>query len=196
MVRQQLELFEATTNDIECNTQGRKKPVVLHQVGLRCCHCSYLPLRSRGRGAVYYPAKLQGIYQAAQNMATSHLCTTCPKIPPSTKADLNQLRQQGENASGGKQYWADGCRALGVIETENDGLRFSHRMTLLPTPPTPFGIPPLHPHAQHHPPPLLGISVSSPPDGGTTTTITSTTTTAHSSTAAPMTSAITEPNNK
>jgi hypothetical protein len=135
MVRQQLELFEATTNDIECNTQGRKRPVVLHQVGLRCYHCSYLPLRSRGRGAVYYPAKLQGIYQAAQNMALSHLITSCPKIPDKMKVELNELRQRRDNANGGKQYWADGCRALGVIETENDGLRFVNRALQSSAPP-------------------------------------------------------------
>jgi hypothetical protein len=153
MVRQQLELFEATANDIECNTQGRKKPVVLHQVGLRCFHCSYLPLRSRGRGAVYYPAKLQGIYQAAQNMALSHLITSCPKISPNMKNELNGLRERRDNANGGKQYWADGCRALGVIETENDGLRFSNR-PLLPAP---------------QPPP-----VSAPTNDDTTTTSTTT----------------------
>ena len=138
MVRQQLELFEATANDIECNTQGRKKPVVLHQVGLRCFHCSYLPLRSRGRGAVYYPAKLQGIYQAAQNMALSHLITSCPKISPNMKNELNGLRERRDNANGGKQYWADGCRALGVMETENDGLRLSNRPLPAAAPPPPL----------------------------------------------------------
>ena len=69
LVRRQLEVFEATQEDVESNTQGRKKPVVLGQVGLRCRHCAAYPLRTRGRGAVYYPAKLFGIYQAAQNMA-------------------------------------------------------------------------------------------------------------------------------
>ncbi|GKY97842.1 hypothetical protein MPSEU_000742200 [Mayamaea pseudoterrestris] len=70
LLRKQLELFQAGPEDIECNTQGRKKPVVLGQVGLRCRHCSGYPLRSRGRGAVYYPSKLLGVYQAAQNMAS------------------------------------------------------------------------------------------------------------------------------
>jgi hypothetical protein len=32
LVRQQLELFEATHEDIESNTQGRKKPVIIGQV--------------------------------------------------------------------------------------------------------------------------------------------------------------------
>ena len=128
LVRQQLELFEAGPEDVESNTQGRKKPVVLHQVGLRCRHCAGFPLRSRGRGAVYYPAKLQGIYQAAQNMAGSHLCTSCQQIPSSLKEELKRLRSRKDNASGGKQYWADGCRALGLYEVER-GLRLKRNDT-------------------------------------------------------------------
>ena len=62
-IRQHLELFEAGPEDVESNTQGRKRSVRLGQVGLRCRHCSGAPLRTRGRGAVYYPAKLAGIYQ-------------------------------------------------------------------------------------------------------------------------------------
>jgi hypothetical protein len=46
MVRQQLELFEAGAEDVESNTQGRKKQVVVGQVGLRCKHCAPFPLVS------------------------------------------------------------------------------------------------------------------------------------------------------
>jgi hypothetical protein len=122
MVRQQLEIFEAGPEDVECNTQGRKKQVCLGQVGIRCRHCAGFPLRVRGRGAVYYPAKLEGIYQAAQNMAGSHLCQACQQIPAPLKEQIRKLRERRDNASGGKQYWADGCRALGLYETE-EGLR-------------------------------------------------------------------------
>lgn len=125
LVRQQLELFEAAQEDVESNTQGRKKPVVLGQVGLRCRHCAPFALRARGRGAVYYPAKLYGIYQAAQNMAGSHLCQSCQHIPPLIKQELRKLRERRDNASGGKQYWADGCRALGLYE-DDKCLRMRH----------------------------------------------------------------------
>ena len=124
LVRKQLDVFEAQPEDVESNTQGRKRQVVLGQVGLRCRHCAGVPLRQRGRGAVYYPAKLQGIYQAAQNMASSHLCESCQSIDPGLKAKLKALRERRDTASGGKQYWADGARVLGLVETE-DGLRLS-----------------------------------------------------------------------
>lgn len=135
MVRQQLELFEAGPEDVECNTQGRKRTVTVGQVGLRCRHCATLPLRSRGRGAVYYPAKLHGVYQAAQNMAGSHLCKgACPQLPVTIRNEVNRLRNLHDNASGGKQYWADGCRALGLTEVEGGGLCFVRTATANPPP--------------------------------------------------------------
>jgi hypothetical protein len=124
LIRHQLELFEAGPEDVESNTQGRKKPVVPMQVGLRCRHCATFPLRARGRGAVYYPSKLFGIYQAAQNMAGSHLCNSCQQIPYNLKQAIKKLRERRDNASGGKQYWADGARVLGLYETDA-GLRMN-----------------------------------------------------------------------
>ena len=122
LVRKQLQVFEAAAEDVEFCAQGRKKQVVLGQVGLRCKHCAIIPLNARGRGAVYYPTKLQSVYQAAQNMSMSHLCEACEHIPSQTKSDLRQLREKRGNAIGGKQYWSASCRVLGIFETEH-GLR-------------------------------------------------------------------------
>lgn len=124
LVRQQLELFEAEQEDVDSNTQGRKKAVTLGQVGIRCRHCAGLTLRQRGKGSVYYPTKLTGIYQAAQNMASSHLTDACQCIDERLKMSLMSLRQRRDTASGGKQYWADGAKAVGLYETE-DGLRLN-----------------------------------------------------------------------
>lgn len=122
-VRQYLEVFAAKQTNVECNIQGRKKHVVLGQVGIRCRRCAHKPLRQRGRGAVYYPTKLSGAYQAAQNMASSHLYESCLCMPDDDKQRLRKLRDQRTSARGGKQYWADGVSALGVVEAA-DGLRF------------------------------------------------------------------------
>ncbi|KAL7576357.1 hypothetical protein ACA910_018170 [Epithemia clementina (nom. ined.)] len=122
LVRQQLEVFEATTADVESNTQGRKKQILPGQVGLRCMHCAHLPLKARGRGAVYYPMKLESVYQAGQNMA-GHLRDSCCQIPHQIRKELCKVRERRGHASSGKQYWADGCRSLGIYETAEDGLR-------------------------------------------------------------------------
>jgi hypothetical protein len=126
LVRKQIELFEALDDDVESNAQGRNKPIVIGQVGIRCRHCATLPPRHRARGATYYPAKLDGLYQAAQNMASSHLCSHCQLIPPAVRQELLVLRDRKSSAGGGKKYWADGVRALGVYE-DADVLRFERR---------------------------------------------------------------------
>jgi hypothetical protein len=123
LVRKQIELFEAVVEDVESNAQGRNRPIVLGQVGIRCCHCSMLPPKHRARGAIYYPAKLQGIYQAAQNLAAAHLGVHCQNVPANIRNHLTKLRERKSSAGGGKKYWADGVRVLGVFEGR-DGLRF------------------------------------------------------------------------
>lgn len=122
LIRQNLELFEARQEDVETSTQGRKRPVFLGQIGLRCKHCAHISRRQRGRGSVYFPARLNGIYQAAQNMTVSHLLESCDQIPESVKMALHRVRAKRNTASGGKQYWIDSCYALGLQESE-EGLR-------------------------------------------------------------------------
>lgn len=124
LVRQQIELFEATQEDVNTNAQGRNRPIVLGQVGIRCRHCSFLALHLRSRGSTYYPSTATGLYQAAQNLASGHLCEHCKSIPSSVRDELCHLRERKSSAGGGKKYWADGVRSLGVVEDDN-GLRFS-----------------------------------------------------------------------
>lgn len=64
-----------------------------------------------------------GLYQAAQNMATIHLCQHCQRIPSTVRSELLTLRERKSSAGGGKKYWGDGARVLGVYEAD-DGLRF------------------------------------------------------------------------
>ncbi|CAJ1966259.1 unnamed protein product [Cylindrotheca closterium] len=125
LLRKQIELFEATTNDVQWNAQGRNKAIVLGQVGIRCRWCANLPTWSRSRGAVYYSATLDGLYQAAQNMAKNHLCKHCRYIPADVRQNLTGLRECKRRAAGGKKYWAEGAKVLGIYQCE-DGLRFKN----------------------------------------------------------------------
>ena len=63
LARHHIEIFEAHAIDVERGAQGRNKPIVLGQVGLRCIHCKHLPLKQRARASTYYPARLNGVYQ-------------------------------------------------------------------------------------------------------------------------------------
>ena len=123
LARQQIELFEASPADADAGTQGRNRTITVGQVGIRCKHCAHLPLRERSRGSTYYPSKLTGIYQAAQNMTNSHMTTYCSSVPKEVREELKRLGNKKSSAGGGKNYWSGGAKILGVIEDDH-GLRF------------------------------------------------------------------------
>lgn len=119
LLRKQLELFEAGPDEVRGSAQGRNTPISLGQVGIRCRHCASLPKAARNRGAVYYSKTIDGLYQVAQNMSKLHLCKTCHKIPEDTQRMLIKLQKVNNRASGGKEYWAEGLRVLGICEDGN-----------------------------------------------------------------------------
>ena len=123
-IRHQLEFFVSEQSDCDTNVQGRKKCVKLSQIGIRCRHCAHTPLRQRGRGSVYYPQKLSGVYQAAQNMATTHLAISCLCFSERMRQELSILHQRKDTAAGGKVYWADACRRMGMVDDDDDGIHF------------------------------------------------------------------------
>jgi hypothetical protein len=106
-------------------TQGRNKPIVTGQVGIICRFCSRLPARNRPRGAVYFPAKLHRIYQAAQNMANNHFASSCQAMPVEVREKLLQLKDKKVVTVGaGKEYWLSAAVSVGVRERDDDGLYF------------------------------------------------------------------------
>ncbi len=128
LLREQIELFEATPDDTRPHDQGRKRQVVVGQVGIRCRFCQDVVRAARSRGAVYFPVRLENLYQAGQNMGSNHFCRTCPRIPQDLKKRMIQLALESSRSStsgSGKKYWSDGVKALGVTEHENGGLRFA-----------------------------------------------------------------------
>jgi hypothetical protein len=44
--------------DMDANAQGRNKPIVLGQVGIRCRHCAHLHPKKRKSSGVYFPSKV------------------------------------------------------------------------------------------------------------------------------------------
>lgn len=125
LARKQMELFEANEVDVEAGAQGRNRGIVLGQVGIRCRHCAHLYPRRRTKSSTFYPSKLKSIYQTAQNMANTHLTETCQYIPAGIREELIRLsRDKKTSAGGGKEYWSDGARILGIHETETH-LRFT-----------------------------------------------------------------------
>jgi hypothetical protein len=60
-------------------------------------------------------------------MAASHLCQRCDRIPHAVRQELLFLKEKKSSAGGGRKYWSDGARVLGVYEVEGGSLRFHPR---------------------------------------------------------------------
>jgi hypothetical protein len=130
LARKQIELFEANEKDLEDNAQGRNRPICLRQVGIRCLHCGKQPAKERTKGSVFFPSRLVGVYQTAQNMASSHFAKDCKVIPKDIREDLLRIRLKDtklrkSSHGGGREYWASCLRVLGVVETPDRRLCFS-----------------------------------------------------------------------
>lgn len=132
LLRKNIEYFEASRQELQTATPGRKKPIVLGQVGIRCIHCASLPVYRRTSAAVYFPARLGRLYQSAQNIGLTHFDRSCVSIDEEFRAKVKSYRNKGKKPSaghGGKEYWSNAARASGVVETETDGLCFSSIVT-------------------------------------------------------------------
>eukprot|EP00522_Entomoneis_paludosa_P010252 CAMPEP_0172440256 /NCGR_PEP_ID=MMETSP1065-20121228/945_1 /TAXON_ID=265537 /ORGANISM="Amphiprora paludosa, Strain CCMP125" /LENGTH=196 /DNA_ID=CAMNT_0013189043 /DNA_START=65 /DNA_END=655 /DNA_ORIENTATION=+ len=131
LLRKNIELFEANHEDVESHAKVHanlpSKPIVLGQVGIRCRHCAHLHALQRAPGATYYPAKREGVYQAAQNLGNSHLIEVCPSVPEAVRKELLHLRSQKASGRKGKKAWGDRLTVLGVYE-DTDILRFALRL--------------------------------------------------------------------
>ncbi|KAL7559836.1 hypothetical protein ACA910_015374 [Epithemia clementina (nom. ined.)] len=121
LVRAQIDLFAAGEAEHQSNMQGRNRPIVRNQVGLRCRHCAGIsPPNRRPPGSVYYPSKLSGLYQAAVNMAKNHFMVSCQRIPSDVKTELVQLKEKKTYMlGGGKGYWSTGGRIRRLVEVDN-----------------------------------------------------------------------------
>jgi hypothetical protein len=120
LLRKQIEYFEVGPQEIQAISHGRRREIHLGQVGIRCKRCASLPPRNRPKGAVYYPSSLRALYQAAQNMAASHFTISCETIGEDLKQQFQAFQSAKASAGhGGKKYWSDCARAVGVMEAEN-----------------------------------------------------------------------------
>lgn len=130
-LRQQIEVFTATQQDAETHARGRNKPVTVGQVGIRCRHCAKLPITRRQKGSAYYPGTLLMLYQAAQNMGSSHMQNgICNAMPENIKTAFAGLTaRKASNSGAGRPYWAESAEKLGLVDTE-DGIRFIRDLPL------------------------------------------------------------------
>jgi hypothetical protein len=131
LLRQQIEMFEAGEEDVTTHTRGRNKPITMGQVGIRCKHCAHVIVSKRQKGSTYFPSNKLGIYQAAQNMSTTHIqCGLCMYMPEMIKQQFAYIMSNRHdnsnccnNNGAGRPYWAKSATQFGLVDTDS-GIRF------------------------------------------------------------------------
>ena len=136
LLRQQIEIFEAGTRDVVTHVRGRNKSISLGQVGMRCKHCAHTAIKDRQKGSIYFPSTKSGVYQAALNMSSTHITKgVCQFMPVSVTSQFAVMSTKKQNSIGyqktgsGRQYWIHSASQLGLIDTEDKGIRFIRSWT-------------------------------------------------------------------
>jgi hypothetical protein len=119
-LRQHIEVFVATDQDVTSRIRGPHKRNSLASSGRRCRHCAHISATQCVCGAVFYPSSTKGVYQASQNMCSTH-CGLCPEMPESTKKKFAQLigtKTAKSSSAGGRAYWGRCARQMGFVDTD------------------------------------------------------------------------------
>lgn len=121
-VRNNVEIFSATENDLIVSKTDKKYPIKLGQVGLRCIHCAGSGMGAR-REAVMYPYSVSGIYESVRDFQKLHL-DYCPHLPPDLKGAMSKLTRGCSSLSSVlRRYYVQAARALGLFDSEDGGIR-------------------------------------------------------------------------
>lgn len=135
-VRKQIEIFTATPTELAQPAPGRKQPIQLHQVGLRCIHCrnahSTGAKKTRVKRAVCYPSAIGRIYHSVSDMKFDHF-THCKSIPTEVRQTFEILKAEsksskekqsksdkgstkGSSSSSTSKYYRDSAARIGLVD--------------------------------------------------------------------------------
>lgn len=123
VIRENIEVFVATAHDVEAPAPGRKHPVSIGQLGLRCIHCAHAEKHSdKIKRATCYPSSIKRIYRTVIDMKLDHF-HHCPFVPLSLKERLEALKATNTRSTGTTmQYFVRSAQRMGMVDT-NAGVR-------------------------------------------------------------------------
>ena len=123
--RQCVEIFSASEHDVATPSKGKRKPINVGQVGIRCphCHSSDSSNKARERGSVYYPTTISSVYNATMNLLQRHL-HSCSAVPEEIMRRYETLKADDARSGTSKRYWVESALSLGLVDTPN-GIRYS-----------------------------------------------------------------------
>eukprot|EP00980_Cylindrotheca_fusiformis_P004767 scaffold1019_cov123-Cylindrotheca_fusiformis.AAC.7 len=119
LVRENIEVFTATKEDVEAPAPGRKQAIVVGQVGLRCIHCRHTTRSSeRVKRAICYPSSIKRIYRSVIDMKLDHFLH-CKFVPANLKDTLVALKANNTRSTGTTmQYFIRAAKSLGMVDAE------------------------------------------------------------------------------
>jgi hypothetical protein len=121
-VRNNVEIFSASENDLALARSDKKYPIKLGQVGLRCIHCAASSQGARLE-AVMYPYSVSSIYESVRDFQRLHL-EMCPCLPTDSKSAMGKLTTGCSSLSSVlRRYYVQAARALGLFDSEDGGIR-------------------------------------------------------------------------
>ena len=145
LIRQQLEMFSASEDDVLMTQAGRRTRTVRGKVGIRCVHCTKaflnMPFQTRTwpAGAISYPVNIAGFYPVCSQKPQLHF-ENCPNMPQEIKGQLHRLtneptlrRQKSSdtNSISASLYYAISAKRIGLIDVDG-GIRFGRDLNLEP----------------------------------------------------------------
>ena len=145
LIRQQLEMFSASEDDVLMTQAGRRTRTVRGKVGIRCVHCTKaflnMPVQTRTwpPGAISYPVNIAGFYPVCSQKPQLHF-ENCPNMPQEIKGQLHRLtneptlrRQKSSdtNSISASLYYAISAKRIGLIDVDG-GIRFGRDLKLEP----------------------------------------------------------------
>jgi len=109
-----VEVFVATPEDVAAPCMGKRSPVSVNQVGIRCPHCSpermgtadEMDLARARENGVVYPSLISRIYNSSINLLQRHL-RSCAYVPPEILARYEDLKASNARSGASKKYWTD-----------------------------------------------------------------------------------------
>ena len=136
-VRNNIEVFTATTQSVLEPAPGRKKKIDIGCVGLRCLHCGIQPPNQRVKRAVAFPSSIAKIYSTVSDMKVDHF-EQCKFMPFHLKEEfqilkLNKIKERKEEYRNAKvsgsmsQYYLKSAVRMGMKDDRiNGGVRIEN----------------------------------------------------------------------
>jgi len=118
-VRENLAVFCASEQDVNCAQSDRKYPIVVGQVGIRCLHCAMSSTGEGARGtAVSFPHSIHGIYESVREFQRLHL-ESCPNLPADVASKLSALKGSSSLSSVLRRHYVSAAKALGMRDASD-----------------------------------------------------------------------------